>query len=179
MARIRRSLHTMLLTISNSKPVSTGCLLLTCLNCFLADDHRAAEEPHVHTYISKSEEFSPRSKNSNIKERFYIKRQNLQSYVTKINVREQQQQLYAWQRLKMYEQVGKTFNHQRQRSDESQMTPNHHHDKEQKMKKWTFIKDHKAWRNKEQRLFLNDTKRQSQGISKDLSTWSIIRMTTP
>ena len=55
----------MLLTISNSKPVSTGCLLLTCLNCFLVDDHRAAEEPHAHTYISKSEEFSQRSRNNN------------------------------------------------------------------------------------------------------------------
>ena len=67
----------MLLTISNSKPVSTGCLLLTCLNCFLVDDHRAAEEPHVHTYISKSEELSQRS--SNINSQRKILRQKVES----------------------------------------------------------------------------------------------------
>ena len=85
----------MLLTISNSKPVSTGCLLLTCLNCFLVDDHRAAEEPHAHPYISSQKSSHKDQATSIVKEGFYVKKLNLQSKVTKINVEEQQQQLYA------------------------------------------------------------------------------------
>jgi hypothetical protein len=36
-------------------------------------------------------------------------------------VKEQQQKMYVWQRLKTYEHVGKAFIHQRQRHDERQM----------------------------------------------------------
>ena len=68
------------------------------------------------------------------KERFYAKKKNLQSKVTKINVKEREQKMYVSQRLKTYEHVGKAYNHQRQRSDERQT----------KNDEKPVIKDHKA-----------------------------------
>ena len=54
------------------------------------------------------------------KERFYAKKKNLQSPMTKIFVKEQEQQMHVSQRLKMYEYVGMADNHRRLRSDERQ-----------------------------------------------------------
>ena len=49
--------------------------------------------------------------NTTFKERFYAKKKNLQSLMTKIYVKEQEQQMHVSQRLKMYEYVGMTDNH--------------------------------------------------------------------
>ena len=48
-----------------------------------------------------------------VKEIFYAKKKNLESKVTKIKVKELREQMYLWQRLKMYEHVGKAINLQR------------------------------------------------------------------
>lgn len=58
--------------------------------------------------------------------------------MTKIYVKEQEQQMHVSQRLKMYEHVGMANNHHRRRSDERQIAPYH------KRTKNDVIKVHKA-----------------------------------
>ena len=87
--------------------------------------------PHAHTYISTSMESSHKDQRlATVKERFYAKKKNLQSKVIKINVKEQRQKMYVWQRIKMYEHVGKATNLQRRSYDKRQM--NNHNNKEQR-----------------------------------------------
>ena len=66
--------------------------------------------------------------------------------MTKIYVKEREQQMHVSQRLKMYEHVGMADNHHRRRSDERQIAPYH---KRTKNDEKSVIKDHKAWRNKD------------------------------
>ena len=72
--------------------------------------------------------------NTKFKERFYAKKKNLQSKVTKIKVKEWEQQMHVSQRLKTYEHVGMADNHHKHRSDERQTTNDEK----------SVIKDHKA-----------------------------------
>ena len=64
MVRVRRSLHTMLLTISNSLSVSTGCLLLTVyLQLYIISMAKDSTCSYMHHKVKGK--FSQRSKDSN------------------------------------------------------------------------------------------------------------------
>ena len=85
----------MLLTISNSEPVSTGCLLLTVCIVFLLTITLLLKI-HMLIHTSQSQRSSHKDQRiATVKERFYVKKRNLQSNVTKINVKERKQQMYA------------------------------------------------------------------------------------
>ena len=123
----------MLLTISNSELVSTGCLLLIVyLQQHITSMTMDSTCSYIHLKVNESSHKDQGI--AKFKERFYDTKGNLQSKETKIKVKEQEQQMYVSQRLKTYEHVGKAYNHRRLRSDERQTM------KDEK----SAIKDHKA-----------------------------------
>ena len=148
MARIRRSLHTMLLMISNSKPEyrlfitnmfelfscwrSPCCWRTTCSYIHL----------EVRRVLTKIKEYQQSKKDSTSKRGIYKVMWQRSTWKNSNNncMHDKDRRCISMleRRLTIKDEEVKKW----------QMTKNHHHDKEQKMKKWTFIKDHKAWRNK-------------------------------
>jgi hypothetical protein len=81
LVRVRRSIHTMLLTISNSLSVSTGCLLLT-VYLQLCITSMAIDSACSFIYLEVKESSLKDLTNTKFKERFYAKKENLQSKET-------------------------------------------------------------------------------------------------
>jgi hypothetical protein len=85
----------MLLTISNSEPVSTGCIIANCFHAGTNHHHDTSFHMLIHTSQSQRKFLTKIKRIAIVKERFYAKKKNLQSKVTKIDVKEREQQMYV------------------------------------------------------------------------------------
>ena len=84
----------------------------------------------IHTSQSQRKVLTKIKGQQSSKKDFSPKRRIYKRKATMIKVKEPRQQMYLWQRLKMYEHVGKAINLQRRSSDKRQM--NNHNNKEQR-----------------------------------------------